>query len=211
VSVAAGASRLGILGGAFNPPHLGHLCLAQEAYARLDLDRVLLVPVNHAPHRELEADPGPDVRLRLVERAVAGDERLSASAVEVKRPGTSYTVDTLTALHEIDPSHELTLILGADQALRLRSWHEPERVLSLARLAVAERDGVGRDAVVEALGDLEGADRIVGFAMPRIDISSTLVRERAATGLPVRYLVPDGVAQQIAAEGLYTNTAAVSG
>jgi nicotinate-nucleotide adenylyltransferase len=197
------AAKVGILGGAFNPPHIGHLCLAQEAHARLGLDRVLLVPVREAPHRDLEADPGADQRLRMVELATAGGERLEASAVEVERPGTSYTADTLRALRETDPSQELTLILGADQARRLGTWREPEEVLALARLAVAEREGLGSADVAADLDGLEGADRIVGFELPRLDVSSTLVRERVAAGLPIRYLVPDAVADHIAAEGLY--------
>jgi nicotinate-nucleotide adenylyltransferase len=197
------AARVGVLGGAFNPPHVGHLCLAQEAHARLGLDRVLLVPVRDAPHRELESDPGAEQRLRMVQAAVEGDGRLEASSIEVDRPGTSYTVDTLRALRETEPSQELTLILGADQARRLGSWHEPGEVLSLARLAVAERDGLGTADIAAELEGLEGADRIVGFDLPRLDVSSTLVRERVAAGLPIRYLVPDAVAGHIAAEGLY--------
>jgi nicotinate-nucleotide adenylyltransferase len=199
--------KVGVVGGAFNPPHIGHLCLAQEAHARLGLDRVLLVPVGEAPHRELESDPGAAQRLRMVELAIGDDARLEASAVEVDRPGTSYTVDTLKALRETDPSRELTLILGADQARRLGSWHAPEQVLSAATLAVAERDGLDRDAVVEELHDLPGAERSVGFEMPRLDVSSSLIRERIAGGLPVRYLVPEAVGDHIAAEGLYVDRA----
>jgi nicotinate-nucleotide adenylyltransferase len=197
------AVRVGVLGGAFNPPHIGHLCLAQEAHARLGLDRVLLVPVREAPHRDLEADPGPDVRMRMVELATEGDDRLEASGIEVERPGTSYTVDTLRTLRETEPSDELTLILGADQARQLRTWHRPDEVLGLAELAVAEREGLGSADVVAELDGLPGADRIRGFGMPRLDVSSTLVRERVAAGLPVRYLVPEPVADHIAAEGLY--------
>jgi nicotinate-nucleotide adenylyltransferase len=171
----------------------------------LGLDRVLLVPVGEAPHRELQADPGKEHRLRMVELAVAGDDRLEASAVEVGRPGPSYTADTLAALRASAPDEELTLILGADQAMRLRTWREPERVLAEARLAVAQREGLGRDEVEQAIGGLAGAERIVGFDMPRLDVSSTLVRERVASGLPVRYLVPDAVAAHIAAEGMYAS------
>jgi nicotinate-nucleotide adenylyltransferase len=195
--------RVGILGGAFNPPHLGHLCLAQEAHARLGLRRVLLVPFGQAPHRVLDRDPGPRERLRMAELAVGGDERLGVSALEVDRPGPSYMADTLRLLRETMPAAEPTLILGADQALRLRSWHEPEQVLGLARLAVAGRDGVGRDEVVAALDGLAGATAIEGFELPRIEISSTLVRKRVAAGLPIRYLVPDTVADHVAAAGLY--------
>lgn len=198
-----GQERVGILGGAFNPPHLGHLALAQEAHARLGLDRVLLVPFGEPPHRALEVDPGARERLRMAQLAAGGDERLGVSAVEIDRPGPSYTADTLTLLREIEPATELTLVLGADQALRLRSWHEPERVLELARVAVADRAGTGRDAVVAELAGMPGADGIEGFPLPRIEISSTLVRERVAAGLPIRYLVPDAVADRIAAAGLY--------
>jgi nicotinate-nucleotide adenylyltransferase len=205
VSDAAGGqrARVGILGGAFNPPHLGHLWLAQEAHARLELDMVLLVPFGQAPHRVLEADPGPARRLRMTQLAVGRDERLGVSAIEVDRPGPSYMADTLTLLREIEPATELTLILGADQAMRLRGWHEPERVLDQARVAVADREGLGRDDVVAALDGLAGAEAIEGFALPRIEVSSTLVRDRVAAGLPIRYLVPDAVAEQIAEQGLY--------
>lgn len=204
-----GGPRIGILGGAFNPPHLGHLLLAQEAHARLALDRVLLVPVGEPPHREIAADPGPGERLRMTRLAIEGDDRLVASAIEVERSGTSYTVDTLRALREADPDSELTLILGADQGAKLRSWREPREVLALARVAVAEREGLTRDDVVGALAGLDGADAVEGFELPRVDVSSTLVRERVAAGLPIRYLVPDRVADHIAARGFYlTPTAA---
>jgi nicotinate-nucleotide adenylyltransferase len=205
VSGAAGGQRerVGILGGAFNPPHLGHLWLAQEAHARLGLDRVLLVPCGQAPHRVLDADPGPRERLRMAELAVSGDARLGVSATEVDRPGPSYMADTLSILRETTPATELTLILGADQAARLPTWHDPERVLALARLAVADREGIGRDDVVAALDGLAGADAIGSFPLPRIEVSSTLVRGRVAAGLPIRYLVPDAVAGHIASVGLY--------
>jgi nicotinate-nucleotide adenylyltransferase len=198
--------RVGILGGAFNPPHLGHLWLAQEAYTQLGLDRVLLVPFGEPPHRELDADPGPRERLRLAQLAASGDDRLVVSPIETNRPGPSYMADTLTLLIEIEPAAELTLILGADQAMKLRSWHEPERVLELAGLAVAGREGVGRDDVAEALDGLPGADAIEGFQLPRIEVSSTLIRERVAAGLPIRYLVPDAIAEHIATTGLYRAT-----
>jgi nicotinate-nucleotide adenylyltransferase len=208
VSGSAGGQRerVGILGGAFNPPHLGHLWLAQEAHIQLGLDRVLLVPFGEAPHRELDADPGPRERLRLAQLAASGDDRLVVSPIEANRSGPSYMADTLTLLIETEPAAELMLILGADQAMKLRSWHEPELVLELAGLAVADREGVGRDDVAEALDGLPGADAIEGFNLPRIEVSSTLIRERVAAGLSIRYLVPDAVAEHIATTGLYRAT-----
>ena len=196
-----------MLGGAFNPPHIGHLALAQEAYARLGLDEVLLVPMARAPHREIEPEPGPEVRLRMVELAVSGDARLSASSLEVDRGGRSYTVETLRTLRDRGPADERVLILGADAAVGLPSWKDPEEVLELASVAVAAREGVERDRVLEALARCAGAERIQFFEMPRLDVSSSLVRRRAAEGLPLRYLVPDVVAEEIAERGLYASGA----
>ena len=200
-----------MLGGAFNPPHIGHLALAQEAYARLGLDEVLLMPVAHAPHREIEPEPGAEVRLRLAELAVQGDVRLSACPLEVDRGGRSYTVETLRALRDRAPADVRFLILGGDAAAGLRSWREPEEVLRLATVAVAAREEWERERVLEALAGLEGAERIEFFEMPRLDVSSSLVRRRAGEGLPVRYFVPDLVAEEIAERGLYASAGSTVG
>jgi nicotinate-nucleotide adenylyltransferase len=185
-------ARVGILGGAFNPPHLGHLVCASEAAWQLRLDRVLLTPVAVAPHKRTDSDPG------------AGDERLGVCDLEVVRGGTSYTVDTLRELHEREPEDHLTFILGGDAALGLPDWHEPEAVLGLATLAVAERSGAAREDVEQRLqAAFPGLGSLEFFAMPRIDISSSDVRSRVAEGRPIRYLVPDGVADRIEQGGLY--------
>jgi nicotinate-nucleotide adenylyltransferase len=197
-----------MLGGAFNPPHIGHLALAQEARARLELDEVLLMPMAHAPHREIEPEPGPEVRLRMTELAVQGDLRLNACPIEVDRGGRSYTLDTLRTLRDRGPADERFLLLGGDAAALLPTWNEPEEVLRLATIAVAEREGWERERVLEGVREVPGAaERIVFFEMPRLDISSSLVRARVAEGLPVRYLVPDLVAEEIAERGLYTGAA----
>ena len=197
--------RLGLLGGTFNPPHIGHLVCAQEAHAQLGLDRVLLVPVHTPPHKETDGDPGVEVRVALCEAAVAGDERLGVSRAEADVPGRSYTVDTLNRLHDARPDDQLTFIVGGDMAASLPQWREPQAILELCTIGAAARDGVGRDEVLERLErELPGAStRIEFFDMPRIDISSTLIRRRVAAGEPVRYLVPDGVAATIEREGLY--------
>jgi nicotinate-nucleotide adenylyltransferase len=195
--------RLGLLGGTFNPPHLGHLVCAQEACAQLGLEHVLWMPVYSPPHKDVPDDPGVEVRVELCRRAVAGDERFSVSRIEADVPGRSYTVDTLRRLHESRPEDDLTFIMGGDMAHALPTWHQPEVVLALATLAVAERSGVGRADIMEHLAGLAGADRIRFFDMPRLDISSSEIRRRVATGRPIRYLVPDGVAAYISSEGLY--------
>jgi nicotinate-nucleotide adenylyltransferase len=196
--------RVGILGGTFNPPHIGHLVCAQEAYAELGLDRVLLAPVREPPHKAIEADPGCEHRVRLCELAVAGDERLGVCDVEVARGGPSYTVDTLRELLKRDPEDHLTFILGGDIALGLDSWREPEAVLGLATLAIVERSGAARADVAArldaAFGDIASLEF---FDMPRIDISSSEIRRRVADGRPIRYLVPDAVADRIEQGRLY--------
>lgn len=196
-------SHVGILGGTFNPPHIGHLICAQEARAQLGLDRVVLMPTGVPPHKEIAADPGPEVRYELCRHAVEGDEGLDVSRLELDRPGRSYTVDTLRTLHERSPQDELTFIVGGDMAESLPSWREPSAVVELATLAVAERSGAERAAIEAALAPLDVAGRIRFFAMPRIDVSSSEVRERVAAKRPIRHLVPDAVAAAIAERGLY--------
>ena len=196
--------RVGVFGGVFNPPHLGHLILAQEAHDRLALDSLLLVPLGQPAHREIEADPGPEVRYEMCELAAAGDDRLVPSRIELDRSGPSFTVDTLRELHARSPDDELFLLIGGDQAAALRGWHAAEELLTLARVAVAERDEWRREDIVERLAGLPGCDDIAFFDMPRIEISSTLVRRRVRARRPIRYLVPDPVAALIAERNLYT-------
>lgn len=196
--------RIGILGGTFNPPHLGHLICAQEAYVQLHLDRVILVPAGRPPHKpSLEGEPGPEHRLELCRHAVAGDPRFEVSDIEVRREGPSYTVDTLYALSSLMPDSELFLIVGGDVAAGLPAWHQPERVLSLATLAVAKRRGTTRASIDEALSALRGGDRAEFFRMPRIGISSTEIRQRVQSQEPITYLVPDAVASYIDEHRLY--------
>jgi nicotinate-nucleotide adenylyltransferase len=163
---------------------------------QLDLERVVFVPVGQAPHREIEDDPGAEVRQQMCEAAVEGDERFVVSRVELERDGPSYTVDTLRQLESAED--ELVLILGGDQAASLASWHEPEEVLRLATVAAVERTGWPRERIA--------VKRVVYFDMPRVDVSSTLVRHRAARGEPIRYLVPEQVASYIEANGLYATS-----
>jgi nicotinate-nucleotide adenylyltransferase len=196
--------RTGILGGTFNPPHLGHLVCASEAAAQLGLDRVLLTPVAVPPHKEADGDPGAAERLELCRVAVAGDERLGVCDVEITRGGRSYTVDTLRELHERDPEDHLTFVLGGDIALGLPAWREPEAVLALATLAIAERSGAARAEVVERLdAAFAGSARLEFFDMPRIDVSSSDIRRRISDGRPIRYLVPGPVADRIEQGRLY--------
>jgi nicotinate-nucleotide adenylyltransferase len=202
--------RIGILGGAFNPPHTGHLVCAQEALVQLELDKVIFMPVGRAPHRDLAGDPGTEERLEMVELATADDERFEVSRLEIDRDGPSYTSDTLRALRESSPDDELFLILGGDQAAALPGWHEPEEVLALATVAVVERLSWSRQAIGIKIGRLKGVAGIRYLDMPIIQISSSAVRRRAAAGQPIRYLVPDKVAAYIEANGLYGASTSIS-
>jgi nicotinate-nucleotide adenylyltransferase len=182
---------LGILGGTFNPPHLGHLALARCALDQLGLDRVLLVPSCVPPHKQVEV-AGAEHRLRMCELAVAGLAGLEACPLEVRRGGPSYTVDTLLALRSLHPHATLTLILGSDIARTLSSWHRPDELMALADIAIAPREG---DA-----GPGEGAVRL---DLPEVPVSSSLVRARVAAGEALDGLVPPAVAAYIAEHALY--------
>ena len=199
--------RIGIFGGTFNPPHLGHLVCAQEACVQLRLDEVLLIPTRTPPHKLLRDDPGPAHRLELCRLAVGSDERFAVSDIEVRRDGPSYTVDTLEELHATVQDSDLYLILGADIATGLPQWREPERVLSLSTLAVVDREGTPRAAIEAALDRLSGGERAHFFTMPQLAISSTLVRLRLQAQQPVRYLVPDAVIDYIERHQLYGTAA----
>ncbi len=202
-----GGRAVGVLGAAFNPPHVGHLLLAQEAAAQLQLAEVLLVPTGRAPHKEVEDDPGPRVRLEMVRLAAAGTGLVRADDIEVRAAeedtAPSYTYATLEALRRERGHADMTLLMGSDAAAGLERWKEPGRVLALARLGIAERLGIGRGEVQPVLERLGAGERAAFIAMPHIGISSTMVRDRVATGHPIRYLVPDPVARMIAERGLY--------
>jgi nicotinate-nucleotide adenylyltransferase len=135
--------------------------------------------------------------------ATAKDERLAVSTLEVERPGPSFTADTLRAIHATAPGDDLTFIVGGDMAHSLPTWHEPEAVLALASLAVAERAGARRADIAERLVGLRGGSAVRFFEMPRIDLSSSDIRRRVREGRPIRYLVPDEVVNYIGAQGLY--------
>jgi nicotinate-nucleotide adenylyltransferase len=160
------------------------------------------VPSGQAPHKRIDPEPGPEVRLEMTRLAAAGDELLEVSDLEVRLDGPSYTFRTLELLSE-ERREELTFLMGADVAAHLEAWRDPERVVELARLGIVGRPGTVLNEAEAALERLGAAARADFIQMPEIGVSSTRIRRRIAQGRPIRYLVPDAVAELIAQRGLY--------
>ncbi len=197
--------RLGILGGTFDPPHIGHLILAHCAYAQLKLDRVLFLPAGDPWRKSDRAITTARHRVEMVRLAVGGDSRFVLDEREVRRGGPSYTVDSLRELRaELGETVELCLLLGQDALDDLPNWHEPRAILSLARLAVAPRPETPALAPPEGGAatnlDLPPCDRI---EMPFVGISASDLRARAARGESLRYLTPDAVDAYVREHQLY--------
>jgi nicotinate-nucleotide adenylyltransferase len=200
--VSATPERIGVLGGTFDPIHIGHLAAARAAIDCARLDRVLFVPTGQPPHRPAASASGDD-RLEMTRLATAGDNRFGVSDLELRRPGASFTSDTLRALREVYPKADLFLILGWDAARLFRSWHEPDHVRRLATIVVVARPGIGSPQVadLEAAG-LDGGQVIV-CVHGTPDVSASAIRSDVMNGRPVDGKVPPAVQQYVAAHGLY--------
>lgn len=199
--VPGARSRLGVFGGTFDPPHVGHVAVARDVADALALDRVLWIPARIPPHKQGEAVSPAAARLAMVRAAASVDVRFQASDLELARPGPSYTVDTLRSLRALHPEAELFLVLGADQVRTLEhGWKEPVEVLRLATLALMDREG---EAATEAAPPLPGMERSVHVPVTRVDVSSTRIRAAVAAGEDVSAWVPEEVLDVIRREGLY--------
>jgi nicotinate-nucleotide adenylyltransferase len=187
--------RLGVFGGSFDPPHLGHLVAASDACDRLSLDRVLWIPSAQHPLKEERVRTPAALRLEMVRAAVAGDPRFAVDDLELRRAGPSYTVDTLRELRARQPDAELFLLAGADLLAELPRWREPAEVLRLATLAVLTREG-------ETLAGRE-VPGAVSVEVARVDVSATEVRRRVAAGETIRYLVPEAVRELVERHAAY--------
>ncbi len=189
--------RLGIFGGSFDPPHVGHLLIAHDAMERLGLDRLVIVPAAVQPLKRADVTPAA-VRLAMARLTFAGDPRFEVSDVELDRGGVSFTVDTLEEFAARDPGAERFLLLGADVLASFAQWKQPERVLALARPVILARSG----SAVELPAGLD-AGRLLPLETRRVDVSSTEVRERVRAGKSIRGFVTDGVAALIERDRLY--------
>ena len=195
---------LGIMGGTFDPIHVGHLAVAEEAREALGLDRVLFVPAGQPPHKVPGSVSRVGDRVAMVQLAIADNPAFELSMVEVQREGPSYTVDTVEALARSDPESQLHLILSAETFAELPSWHEPERLFAAARMAVVPREGYpAPDPAWLARAFPGREDRVEYLSGPRLGLSSTALRARVAAGRSIRYLVAPAVEAYIAEHDLY--------
>ena len=196
--------RTGILGGTFDPIHLGHLLIAEESRISLGLDQVLFVPAGRPWLKEGQPLTEACHRAQMVELAVSSNPHFRVIRNEVDRSGPSYTVDTLEELREELPAAELFFILGLDAFESFHRWKEPGRILELCRLVVVSRPGYSdeeRDRLLATCGDQ--ADRICVLPVHNVDFSATEIRRRASQGISFRYQVPDAVEAYISEQGLY--------
>ncbi|MDP9468805.1 MAG: nicotinate-nucleotide adenylyltransferase [Chloroflexota bacterium] len=202
---SGGGKRIGILGGTFDPPHIGHLWLATLAADALDLGRVLLMPAARPPHKRGKPVSNAADRVTMTRLAITGDPSLDLSLIEMERPGPSYTVDSLIELRaSLGADAGLVLIMAADAFAQIGTWREPDRLLELADWAVGPRPGSelpDRATLRQRFGPLES--RIHLLDGPSLDLSSSGIRRRVAAGRSIRYLVPRAVEELIADRGLY--------
>jgi nicotinate-nucleotide adenylyltransferase len=208
VTAEVSNGALGILGGTFDPIHIAHLAVAEEAREALGLERVLFIPSGIPPHKLTISITSGEVRLAMIRLAIADNPAFAVSRMELDRDGPSFTVDTLSALREeriaAGLAPDLVLILSAEAFAGFGTWREPRRVLALATLAVAPRDGFPDATLASVAREVPGAeDRVVLLDGPRLRVSASELRARAAAGRSLRYLVPDAVAAHIEDHALY--------
>ncbi len=190
---------VGILGGTFDPPHLGHVALSRAALAELPLDRLLVVPLREAPHKAVGTDA--ETRFRLAEAAFAGEPGVELSRHELDRPGPSYTVDT--ARWAAETFGDAIFLVGADEFAGFLSWREPDTILELARVAVATRPRSDPERLEAVRAGLARPGRVLELPFEPLELSSSDIRGRVARGEPIDGLVPEPVARLVAELGLY--------
>lgn len=198
------ASRLGVLGGTFDPPHVGHLWLASLAADALALDRVLFMPAAQPPHKRGQAITRATDRLLMTRLAIHRDPTFELIPIEMERPGPSFTIDSVAELKRLHPDTTLFLVMAADSLAQIDTWREPDRLLEEVEWAVGPRPGTelpGRPALEDRFG--ERASRIHLLDGPSLDVSSSAIRQRVAARHTIRYLVPRDVEEMIIDRGLY--------
>lgn len=186
--------RVGLMGGTFDPIHIGHLVAASEVHSSLNLEQVIFIPAGN-PWQKSDLSLTPSVeRLEMVKQAIAGDDRFTLSDIEVTRSGPTYTIDTIVELQKSNPNDEYFLILGTDVLINLHTWHEFEKLTKLVTVVGVNRNGVNQ---------IELDFDYIFVQIPEIAVSATDIRNRVKTTKPIKYLVPSAVEQLIEKLGLY--------
>lgn len=203
-AAAARLRRVGVLGGSFDPPHLGHLALAEWARVELGLARVLFVPAGDPPHKARGSVTAARHRLAMTRAAVRGNDAFEVRDLEVRRKGPSYTVDTVRELAAELGRVRLVLLMGADMFATFGTWREPDAILARAQVAVALRPGARKPRAGRWATEGHG---VTFLQNPGLEVSSTTLRARARAGLSLRYLVPDAVARHVEKHALYRRPA----
>ncbi len=195
--------RIGILGGTFDPPHVGHLILAEYSAEALELDHLFLVPAADPPHKQGEIKASVQHRLAMLERAIDGNERFSLSRIDVDRPGPHYSYDTVRIVKKQFPDADLFFVMGGDSFRDLPTWYDPQKIIALSKIVVMRRpyDNMRPDMHEAVLPGL--AQRAILVDAPLLEISSSDIVERLSLGKSVRYLVPDAVLDYISQHHLY--------
>lgn len=189
-------SKIGILGGAFDPPHLGHLIGAEKTRKKFGLQKIIFIPTNKPPHKNAPV-ASPKERLELIKIATQDNQRFEVSDIEIKRKGFSYTVETIKKLKNIYPEDKLFLIIGMDEAKDFMSWKEPREILRLCKLIILTRIGFERKEIPELLGEK------AQFLALNFDISSSKTRELIRKGKSIKHLVPESIENYIKEKKLY--------
>lgn len=200
--------RVGLFGGSFNPVHLAHLVLAEQAWAMLDLDRVIFIPAKLPPHKDPAALAGARERLRMVRLAITGRSAFAVSDIELRRKGPSYTIDTVTAMRRrFGKNAKIFFLIGTDTVPELPTWHKIRQLVELCDFVPVSRPGVRVPALstlARGLGKKAASDILSRtIRMPLLDISASDIRCRVADGRSIRYLVPDAVAEYMHGKKLY--------
>lgn len=195
--------KLAIMGGTFNPIHIGHLVCAEEAVSQFGLDQVIFMPTGLPPHKEVGGGTGSDARYLMTAIAIADNPRFEVSRYEVEKQQLCYTVDTVRHYRQLMPEAELYFITGADAVLEILEWKDPGELLEMAVLIAATRPGYPLDRLPATMSGYIERRQVIVMEIPAIGISSSLIRERLAQGRSIRYLVPDSIERFIVKEGLY--------
>ena len=190
--------KIGVFGGTFDPPHLGHLVAAEAARELLGLDFVRVIPAALSPHKIWRETSPAEIRLEMVRLAFAGNASYIIDEREIQRKGPSYMVDTLSDLRTEFPGDSLVLLLGRDTLKDFDTWKEPDRILALAEVVALERQVAGLES-----GDSPMLKRITRLKTPLVEVSASMIRERVREGKSIRYMVPDGVREYIERHRLY--------